>query len=85
AFAIPFPAVPTLPDSIRSVSGPYLNSGDPLESLCLSADPTLSEIFRPIERPDDFETRESIALRKPWASGASEMNLTATPVHVQSG
>ncbi|MGW2850100.1 hypothetical protein, partial [Streptomyces sp. NPDC001274] len=27
----------------RSVSGPNLNSGDLLEGLCLSADPTLSE------------------------------------------
>ncbi|MFC9247234.1 hypothetical protein ACFT7S_25520, partial [Streptomyces sp. NPDC057136] len=33
------------------------DSGGLLEGLCLSADPTLSETFRPIERPDDFKIK----------------------------
>ncbi|MFE7109442.1 hypothetical protein ACFU9W_24570, partial [Streptomyces sp. NPDC057600] len=63
AFAFPFPAVPTLPDSFRSVSGSNLNSGDRWSGLCLSADSTLSETFG---RKIGFviQRKESMALRK---------------------
>ncbi|MFE7388230.1 hypothetical protein, partial [Streptomyces sp. NPDC057582] len=48
AFAFPFPAVPTLPDSFRLRFRSEFDSGGLWSGLCLSADPTLSEVFRPI-------------------------------------
>ncbi|MEU0132037.1 hypothetical protein, partial [Streptomyces sp. NPDC006289] len=42
-----FPAVPTLPDSFSFRFRSEFDSGDPWNGLCLSADSTLSEAFRP--------------------------------------
>ncbi|MEU6019741.1 hypothetical protein ABZ826_39110, partial [Streptomyces sp. NPDC047515] len=55
AFAFPFPAIPTLPDSFLTVSGSNINSGSQLERPCLSADSTLSETFSRTDRLRDSE------------------------------
>ncbi|MFC8231388.1 hypothetical protein, partial [Streptomyces sp. NPDC057287] len=61
AFAFPFPAVPTLPDSFPFRFRSEFDSGGQWSGLCLSADSTLSEAIRPKRiRLDCWKEEESI-------------------------